>query len=374
MHLFLFDLFISIDNLCPIINQLNQKKILICNINAIQNYKENSLVRYLLKKNIKYYDYLPLSNKKKFYYFLLKFILFFPCIILKKMRFLWILIYKKIYFSSENEIEKFIQSKNIKSISYEESAPKFIVEIFYKVAKRNNIKVVKIASGLRTGKLNKMGKEKLSYCDFYISPNKVRGEKKNQNFKDQIKYYGSLRFSVEWMKKLRKIYGYKFKRKSKINIGVFKKFFSSERLKVEQLIDKLKNNSNYSIKTREKPRDISPLNCAKFYNDDISSSQLIDWSDTIITSRSSSMLIEAAIYKKKIILLEYLNKKINKSGVYKFKFILKAKKLNDLNNLINKKNKIHTRELKIFISKFLINFYNYKQIQTDYKNFYKRFL
>lgn len=373
MHLFLFDLFISIDNLCPIINQLSPKKIIICNINSIQNYKKNYLVSSLLKKNIQYYDYLPISNKKFFLYFLLKIILLLPGTILKKMRFVWITIYQKIFFSSEKDIEKFIQSNNIKSISYEESSPKFIVEIFYKIAKRRNIKVIKIASGLRTGKLNKIGKKKLNFCNYYISPNKIREEKKNQNFKHQIKYFGSLRFSSNWIKKLSKIYGYKVKTKSKINIGFFTKFFSSERLSVEQVIAKLKDNPNYQIKTREKPRDISPLNCSKSYKDDMNSSQLINWSDVIITARSSSMIIEAIICKKKVIFLEYLNKKIKTSKIYNYSFILKAKKFDDLDNLINKK-KINSKKQKILINKFLINFNNYKKIKFDYINFYKGLL
>ena len=108
MHLFLFDLYISIDNLCPIINQLDPKKTIICNINAIQNYKNNKLVSLTLKKNIKYYNYLPLSNQKIILYYALKAILILPCSILKKMRFLWLFIYKKFFFSSENKIQKFL--------------------------------------------------------------------------------------------------------------------------------------------------------------------------------------------------------------------------------------------------------------------------
>ena len=373
MHLFLFDLFVSIDILCPVINQLNPKKIIICNINSIQNYKKNHLVSSLLKKNIQYYDYLPISNKFFFLYFLLKIVLLLPSKILKKMRFVWILIYKKFFFSSEKDIEKFIQSNYIKTISYEESSPKFIVEIFYKIAKKKNIKVIKIASGLSTGKINRIGKKKLNFCDYYISPNKIRGEKKNQNFKHQIKYFGSLRFSSNWIKKLNKINGYRVKTKKKINIGFFTKFFSRERSSVEQVIAKLKDNPNYQIKTREKPRDISPLKCSKSYKDDMNTSLLINWSDVIITARSSSMIIEAIICKKKVILLEYLNKKIKKSKIYNYSFILKAKKFDDLDNLINKK-KINSNKQNILINKFLINFNYFKKIKSDYINFYKGLL
>ena len=45
----------------------------------------------------------------------------------------------------------------------------------------------------------------------------------------------------------------------------------------------------------------------KFNKDEFTTSQLIDWCDVIITARSSSVLVEAVIKNKKIILLEYLN-------------------------------------------------------------------
>ena len=105
----------------------------------------------------------------------------------------------------------------------------------------------------------------------------------------------------------------------------------------------------------------------------MNTSQLINWSDVIITARSSSMIIEAIICKKKVILLEYLNKKIKKSKIYNYSFILKAKKFDDLDNLINKK-KINSNKQNILINKFLINFNYFKKIKSDYINFYKGLL
>lgn len=371
MHLFLFDLFISVDNLAPIIKVLKSKKIIILNINPIQNYKKNPIVKLLLKSNIGYFDYLPVSFHKTILFFFLKVLLILPCFIINKLYFLWYYIYKNFHFSSKKNIENFLISKKIKTISYEESAPKFIIKIFSDISKKHNLKLIKIASGLRTAKLNKMGKEQLSLSDYYLSPNKVRGEKKNEITVGQIKYFGSLRFSIPWMNKIRKLFKLKKTKSDKLNIGVFKKHFSSERLRVNELVNKLTINKRYNLKTREKPRDINPLKCAKFNNDDLSSSQLIDWSDIIITSRSSSMLIEASIKKKKIILLEFLNSEIKKSGIYKFKFLLKAKNFKNLEYLLNKSHFIRKSELKKFVNKFLIDFYNYKKVKDKYINFYK---
>ena len=48
MHLFLIDLFVSIDILSPIIHQLEKKRVIICNINTIQNAKYNNQLSHLL--------------------------------------------------------------------------------------------------------------------------------------------------------------------------------------------------------------------------------------------------------------------------------------------------------------------------------------
>ena len=74
--------------------------------------------------------------------------------------------------------------------------------------------------------------------------------------------------------------------------------------------------------------------------------------------------------KKKIILLECLNKNIKGAAIYNFKFILKAKKEEDIMKLINIKLNLKKAEKRKFINKFLINYYNYKSVSKNYKTFY----
>ena len=53
MHLFIFDMFISIDNLSPIIHAISKKnKVLLLNLNVIQDHssRNNPLINFLLKK------------------------------------------------------------------------------------------------------------------------------------------------------------------------------------------------------------------------------------------------------------------------------------------------------------------------------------
>ena len=123
------------DNLVPIIKTINPKKTIIYNINSIQNYKEDDLVNYIINKGSIYHDYLPIAFSKLFQFLILKIILFLPCKILMKLNFLWHYIYNSYFFSSEKKIEKILIENNVKTITFEESAPLMIVSIFYKIVK-----------------------------------------------------------------------------------------------------------------------------------------------------------------------------------------------------------------------------------------------
>ena len=179
-----------------------------------------------------------------------------------------------------------------------------IVSIFYKIAQKHNIKVISVSSGLNIIKGKKLSKDKLKYCDYYIAPNKVKSEKSIKL--GQIKYFGSLRYSKTWFKTTKSFYSDNLKKTKQIKIAFLKKFASKEKNQINRLIEILSSNRDYLVKAREKPRDKNPLKCAKFNKDEFTTSQLIDWCDVIITARSSSVLVEAVIKNKKIILLEYL--------------------------------------------------------------------
>ena len=105
------------------------------------------------------------------------------------------------------------------------------------------------------------------------------------------------------------------------------------------------------------------MKCAKFNNDEFTTSELIDWRDILITARSSSVLVEAAIKNKKIILLEYLNSTLHTSGIYKYRLILKAQKFSEIDYLIKKKQNNNIYERKKFINKYLIDYFNYQKVK-----------
>jgi len=107
MHLFILDLYISLDTLTPIINFLNPKKIIACNTNAIQNYREDKLLKYLLSKKIKYLNFVPINQKTKIVLFIIKLIILLPCVLQKKFQFFFNYIYHNYNFSSEKLIKDF---------------------------------------------------------------------------------------------------------------------------------------------------------------------------------------------------------------------------------------------------------------------------
>ena len=375
MHLFLIDLYVSLDTLAPIIDQINPKKVIICNINPIQNYQDNKLLKYLLKKDIRYLKFLPVPNNKKIFYFIIKVLVLIPCFLQKKMQFLWNYIYYKYNFSTKELLKNLLLSQNVSSITYCEGSGHYINDI-YLVAKEMKIPVIHIPSGMNiASKFNKISDKSIGLCNYYISPNYIRGEdKKNISFK--VKYFGAARYSKSWINKIKFVMNFKsYKNSKKLKLGFFKKYHGSESLKLEDLINKLKNNNNFEIKTREKPRDVRPLKCASFNLDKSTSSELIEWSDIIITSRPTSVLIEAISKKKVIIFLEYLNKDITKSLIYNYSFIKKIRSENELFNFllkINKNDFLNRKIMKNCIEKFLINFYMKNKIEENFKNFCKK--
>ena len=375
MHLFLIDLYVCLDTLAPIIDQINPKKVIICNINPIQNYQNDKLLKYLLKKDIKYIKFLPIQKKKKIVYFVIKILILLPCFFQKKTQFLWNFIYYKYNFSSKELLKKLLLFKNVSSITYAEGCGHYISDICL-AAKEIKIPVIHIPTGINiNSKYSKLKDGNIGACDFYIAPNNVRGEdKKYISFK--IKYFGALRYSKAWINKIQYIMNFKnYEKSKKLKLVFFKKYHGHESLKLEKLINKLKNNNNFEIRTREKPRDIRPLKCASFNMDKSTSSELIEWSDIIITSRPTSVLLEAIAKNKRIIFLEYLNKEITKSLIYNYRFIKKIKTENELFNFLFKINKytfLNKKMMKNCIEKFLISFYMKNKIEDNFKNFYKK--
>lgn len=371
MHLFLLDLFVSLDTLAPIIEVIKKKKkIGICNVNPVNKFESLSLYKHITKK-VDFIESIPLTSMDKSFFFIIKIVFLFPKVILKKFGWIWYYIYKKKNFSSVQILKKYLINNNVKSITFEESIPKKIIIKFYQASRGLNIKLIKIPSGINTIRLKKIDKLYLKYCDYYIAPNFLRKKKKNIN-KKKIFHFGTLRYSEFWVRKLKKIY--KIKKEKKRSVGILNKENSFEYMPLIQIKKKIQLKFNYKIYQSLKPRTTFPIQISNIFDKNLLTSEVIGNSDILLCARSSSVLLEGLINNCKIIFLDFLNKDLKQSLIYKYKNFKKISNESYLYPYISSKKfrgniKI---EKKIIFKKFLLNFFNEKKLEANYINFYEK--
>ncbi len=386
MHLFLIDLFISIDTLAPLI-YLQNKKSIICNVNPIQDHSKNNYIRFLVKNGSIYKKFIGLKKTKFILFFLIKILIKFPRVLQKKFYKIYFYIYYSTCLTSEEKVLEFLTKNNIKSITYEDSIPKLYISKIARSAKKLKIPLIKVLSGQIPNEKKNYNKTFLNanFCNFVFMANKNLNLKKESLMK--IKYFGALRYTYWWFSIIKnKIYSkdwflstknkfFSKKNKNTIVVGFFLKKHMEYNNEVINLLSRIKSYDKYVILLREKPRDFMPLGCNTHDEDEFSSSQLIEFSDFIITAKPSSILLEALQKKKQIILLNYLNKKLiyspfnDLSSIYMvnnekevFDIISSKKKvnskINSYNNFLKKYLKYHKKEfLQIsLIKKFYLSY------------------
>ena len=91
----------------------------------------------------------------------------------------------------------------------------------------------------------------------------------------------------------------------KIKLGIFLTPNTQNFPIYHTLIKKLKTNKNIIIKFRNKPRDYVPEKICDYEKDEYSSSDLINWSDCVI-SVQSSIILECIQKNKLVFFLNYL--------------------------------------------------------------------
>ena len=372
MHLFISDLFISIDTLAPVIDILKEKnkKVKILNINPVENFSKDKLYAYLKKRGVLFEKFLPVNLYEKIFLIVINFLKILPSSIIKKIDFFWRYIYKFSKFSSSKQIKEFLLKNKISSITYEETAEPRRLKLIFKTAKELHIPIIQFPAGVHTLKVHQLGENELKYCDYYIAPNKIR--KFNKKYKNKILTYGSPRYSEKWISKLNKIYS-PIKKKNKISIYLIKRTKFTELNLINELENKLKENKNYHVISNNKPRDYLPTKCTGFY-ENYKTTQLINWCDFIVSSRSSSVLLEGIKKDKKILLLKYLYPKISKSlliGSNKNIFLIKDFK--KMIWVLSKKenSKISKIEKNGTLKKFLVN-YGKKNFKASILKIYQR--
>ena len=373
MHLFLIDLFVSLDTLAPVIKTISKKNVVICNVNPINKFRSLDLYKVIKKYSENSYN-IPLRNIDKIFFLLIKILFILPKPVLKKCGWIWYYVYKHKKYSSKKIIKEFLVSHKIKSITYEESTPNKTIEKFYNAAKELNISVIKIPSGINTIKLPAIDNKYLKFCDFYLAPNKLRKIKDEKN-KKKIYYIGCLRYSNYWVNILKKIYKIRKSNNNKKCVGILNKENSLEYRPLINIKNNLINNFNVEVVQSLKPRTVFPIQVSNIFDQNLLTSEVIGNCNILLCARSSSVLFEALINKKTILFLNFLNDNLKSSLLYKYQTFKKIDNENSLYNLIKSKKKfnISHNSMKKILQKFLINFFNEKKLKTNYIDFYEKF-
>ena len=378
MHLFFVDQYIALDTLSPIAFSLAKKeKVLICNPNPFQNLKSEKLLKFLQKNNILYLELF--DSIKSCSVFLLKYFLKFPkCVICLRFFNIFYKFFDK-YFCiiNRNQLNNIFTKNKIKSVTVEDGLPNAKLRLISSVCKKLNIPLIQVPSGINAIRLPKLHEKDLNLVDYHLSPNYLREYSSILRKKKIVRILGSPRYSDEWIRILNKIYSKRILRDyNKKNVGFFLRSGSPENQKVISLIEKIKKIKNIKCEIRDKPRDFRPKICSKFHYNNMNSSEIIRWSDLIITARASSILVEAVKKNKIIIVPTYLNPLVKYTPIVKYKGILKYDKETNLfkfvkNFLANKFNNNLRKYKNNFTKKFVGNLYG-RNILQNYRDFYKK--
>ena len=170
---------------------------------------------------------------------------------------------------------------------------------------------------------------------------------------------------------INKIYNFKRKKiKSNLKkIGVFLTQDAQNFPKSHPIIKILLEQKSIELKFRNKPRDFMPNKFCKFNYDELDTSELVDWSDIIISVQTSALL-EALLKNKQIIFLEHLVPKTYGNWIKKFNNVVnltkKNKDLIKFINLNNLKNNNYLKYKKIVIGD------EKKNILEGYVKFYNK--
>lgn len=310
MHLFIIDIPISFDLFAPIIYSLLKKKqkVLLVSIYPVHTYKKNQILKFLQNNGLEFNNISNFSIKYFFIYQLFRlFIFILPISVIVKRYGFWKKIYNNYSFLNKDLFLNYLIKNQVKSITIDESLPVHKQEILSSLAKKKNIPLIEIPTGLHTVKNpRKLTNENFKFADFILLPNDyLTKDELDEKNKKKLLILGSARYDYEWIGILDELNSKLQINKNKKKIGVFTRYSGNILTKNSDFIIKLSKSKDNEIKFKEKPRTILPEKC---HLEEITSTQLINWSDIII-SHSSSILIEAIMKNKKILFLNFVQPK-----------------------------------------------------------------
>jgi len=91
MHLFLYDNLLQLDTITPVIDIIkDQRKIMVSSLNITHDYKNNNLIKYLKRNDIRCLSFPPTSKINITKLFLIKLLLTLPKKILLRFQFFFL--------------------------------------------------------------------------------------------------------------------------------------------------------------------------------------------------------------------------------------------------------------------------------------------
>lgn len=325
---------------------------------------------------MKFYSFPKKNLKYLIFTIIIKLINFLPKNFLRRFRSIFKFFYKNFSLFSVKEIKYFLKSKDVLSVTIDTSNPIIKIKKIYNACKELNIKVIFFPSGAEILDYKFYNNDNdLMYCDFYLSHNKLEKFRiKNKTNKRKIKILGSPRFSDEWLKIIDNSIKKNLKKKTeKIKIGIFVTPKTENFSIHNKIIKKLKSNSNLEIKFRNKPRDYMPEKACDYFNDEYTTSEMINWSDYIISAQSS-VIIECIKKNKVVLFLNYLIPKNYGNWIKKYQCVdlIKSEKdlIKKIKKIIDKEYKFKFKNKKAYIKKVVGIEGKNNNVLSRYLNFY----
>lgn len=356
MNLFLYEFFMQLDSLAPIISTLkkNNLKVGFASIYPIHDYRKHKLLKLLISEEILFINRIPTNLKNYLVLLFFKIVLYLPKNLLLRFEGFWFKFYNNFNLLSKKEFINFCISNNVVTINIPYDLSEIRKNFINECNQSIKAKIIHIEVGVRV--FDTPGNNKLlpNFFDFFIRSNDH--DPINEK-KEKIKYLGALRYSDSWIKSLDDLYHVKEAEKKKLRIALF----LNERMLIEgnEILSNLMSLNEIDFKIATKPKSVLPLKCTDFYLNHKSATSLINWADLIV-SHSSSILIEAILKRKKILYCSFAN--------YHEKYNIKKSRIEEIDSIIKINNFDELNE-QIEISKKQNNVVNYTQ--EEYKKIYK---
>ena len=381
MHLFVIHQYADFDNFSPVIFNLkkNNEEVLILNIYPINDFQKLKVGKFLNENKIPFFNLSDINFKNKILRLLIFFLFKFFYSKIEKCHSIFYFIYHKLILFSSKELSNFLKKNKIKTISYDTSLPNQYMPIINNTKRYLDIKIFKYKIAIELRKNINVYSDEVTNCDYLILADSLSLDKLSFEEKKKIVILKSLRFSKNWIDKIYKIFNLKnhflnYKNNSPLKILILHRpLFSIDIW--DKIVKGLSLINNCEVVFKKKPRGVMPVHLNNKRIEDLTSSELVNWADLIVT-QSTTIILEAAIKKKKIFYLDFLmrSKMYQKKNTEysKEKYIFEnypfINMVNSMDDLIEKVEKLQVNRDSFEYNYQDVKFFFNKELEYDFEN------